>query len=209
MRITCYEEDGLGMGYIYLMPHSYKNGADDPDNEIGERVAAERMVIPYIDDTAAGTDAAAGLDRMIVAEPTLLNDYGIGYDTDFGNDLDANGYMIGIELRLDPDRFVKLIEEKAFRVIRTTWHGRAFNLVALGLPEDVFDERNVLYKMTEAEDVFVIVRLMTPAEFGVVYEPAPAPSYRLAEFRGLLSARDDLYPPAYLLEPEFILRTRF
>ncbi|OWR30768.1 hypothetical protein CDO73_09255 [Saccharibacillus sp. O23] len=202
MRMTC---DGLAsMGYIYLMPPAAHPVIDTLPNDIIELVPEEKLHIPYI--SAPDEDPAPKLDRMRVAELTYREDFGKGYDTPYGNDMDKNGYIIGIESDLTSQRLAELLNAKAFQVIDMHWRGRDYHLLTLDTAEKVFDERNTLYRMSDLEDVFVIVNFGKPKivmnEQNVVLDTDDLP---LIEFRGFLSSRDDLYPLDFLLKSDFRL----
>lgn len=202
MRMTC---DGLAsMGYIYLMPPAPHPILDTLPNNILELVPEEKLHIPHI--SAPDEDPALKLDRMRIAELTYREDFGISYDTPYGNDMDKNGYIIGIESDLTSQRLAELLNAQAFRVIDTHWKGRDYRLLTLDTADNVFNERNTLYRMSDLEDAFVIAGFGQPKiamnEQNVVLESDNLP---LIEFRGFLSSREDLYPLDFLLKPDFRL----
>lgn len=202
MRVTC---DGLAsMGYIYLMPPAPHPIIDTLPNDILELVPEEKLHISHI--SAPDEDPAPKLDRMRIAELTYSEDFGKGYDTFYGNDMNKNGYIIGIELDLTSQRLAELLNAQAFQVIDTHWRGRNYRLLTLDTPEKVFDERNTLYRMSDLEDAFVIVKFektqIVMNEQNVVLDTDDLP---LIEFRGFLSSRDDLYPLDFLLKSDFRL----
>lgn len=204
MRITCLQDECSSMGYIYLMPPVHESALADSglNNDILTAVPADRLRIEHVTEPAA--ELAERLDRMTAAKLSYFDDFGIGYDTEYGNDVDENGYVTGIELSLTPERLIEQINGGAFRVISLNWKKRAFNLLTLDFSHNVFDERNVLYRMNDQDDVFAIVAL---PERTFLDESGQEQTLQIpiAEIRGLLSAREDLYPLDFWLKPDFLL----
>lgn len=196
MRITCYYGNGIDMGYIYLKP-----GADEFDeydlskNEINKHVNPDQIIIPFIKDA----NVASYLDQMTIAANTFVEDYEIHYDTEYGNDLDEEGYITGIELTLNHDRFIDLVNNQAFKVIQTEWRNKEFHVITFDHSENVFKSENVIYKLTDKEDAFVIVKLELPKNLGFQY------TEDIALFKAFISGRNDIYPLDYLLQPDFLL----
>lgn len=205
MRITCFEEDTWSMGYIYLMPPTHESDRSDLVSDIFDHVSNDKLNIPHI--TSPTEDPSLKLDRMKVAKHTYYEEAGESYETEYGNDMDENGYIIGIELEMQPSRLIELVNNQAFSVIDTRWKGKDFHLLTLDMPEKVFDEKNVLYRMSDIEDAFVIAAL--PQRTFTVIDPSGHSRTQqdtIIEFRGLLSAREDLYPLKFLLKPDFFLK---
>ncbi|CAM4421977.1 hypothetical protein L1N85_26360 [Paenibacillus alkaliterrae] len=86
---------------------------------------------------------------MRVAANTFEADYEEDYDTEYGNDMDESGYLTGIELTLYHDRFIDLVKNQAFKVIRTEWRNREFHVIIFDHTENVFKSENVIYKLTD------------------------------------------------------------
>jgi hypothetical protein len=189
MRITCYYGSHPDMGYIYLKPSAVVTQATEAENEIAEHMNPEKIIIPYITDS----NIASSLDQMKIAPITFKDDYEKGYDTEYGNDMDEQGYINGIELTLDLERFIDLIKNQAFKAIQTEWRNRTFHLVTFDHAENVFNLENVIYKMTEDEDAFVIVQLEDPKNLGYDYTNDEDQRRPIALFKALISARDDIY----------------
>ncbi|MEK3795577.1 hypothetical protein MKX42_27885 [Paenibacillus sp. FSL R7-0204] len=70
--------------------------------------------------------------------------------------------------------------------------------------ENVLHPENVLYKLTDAEDAFVIVQLNKAEDLGFRYSN-DSEMQPFALFKGLVSARKDMYPLEYLFKPDFFL----
>lgn len=201
MRITCFHGNHSNMGYIYLTPPKdefiteYSSG-----NEISQYVNKEKLYIPYV----TNLDITASLIRMHVSEKTFRSDYGKAYDTEYGNDMDKRGYITGIELSLTKNRFVDLVSNQAFKAIRTEWNGQEFHLITFDHLENVLHSENIIYKLTDKEDAFVIVQLSKAEDLGIRYS-IETEKQPIALFKGLLSAREDIYPLEYLIKPEFFM----
>jgi hypothetical protein len=191
------------MGYIKLTPPRKQfDEYEWSNNEITQHVPPDRIIIPNVTDEVV----SSFLDHMTIAAHTFKDDYEKGYDTEYGNDMDNEGYITGIELTLYHDRFIDLVKNQAFKVIRTEWRNREFHLVTLDYMDEVFKPENVIYKLTDEEDAFVIVQLVKPEKLGYQYTDEADQKRPVALFKGLISARDDIYPLVYLLKPQFFLR---
>ncbi|WP_410513455.1 hypothetical protein PaeBR_03065 [Paenibacillus sp. BR2-3] len=162
----------------------------------------DQMTIPYITDT----NIASYLDKMTFAKNTFKSDYEKGYDTEYGNDMDKRGYIIGIELSLYHERFIDLVKNQAFKVIRTEWRNTEFHMITFYYADDVFKPENIIYKLTDEEDAFVIVELIEPEKLGFHYTDEKDQKRPIALFKALISSIDDIYPLEYMMKPEFILR---
>jgi hypothetical protein len=57
----------------------------------------------------------------------------------------------------------------------------------------------------DQEDAYVIVQLEDAKKLGIHYFHNDD-EYPIALFKGLLSARDDIYPLEYLLNPQFVIQ---
>jgi hypothetical protein len=79
-------------------------------------------------------------------------------------------------------------------------------LITFDYADDVFKPENVIYKLTDVEDAFVIVQLVEPEKLGYQYTDENDQKRPVALFKAIISARDDIYPLEYLMKPDFILR---
>lgn len=198
MRITCYD----GMGYIYLKPPKEEFDSNKKNkNEITNHVNSDQLNIPYVTDT----NIASYLDLMTIAAHTFKSDHEKSYDTEYGNDMDGHGYITGIELTLYQERFIDLIKSQAFKVFRTEWRDKEFHVATFDHSENVFKSENVIYKLTDAEDAFVVVQFEDPKNLGYHYTNDNDQRRPIALFKALISARDDIYPIEYLLKPQFVM----
>jgi uncharacterized protein YuzE len=203
VRITCYYGDHSDMGYIYLKPPKEGFDANKKNkNEIIKHVDSYQLIIPYVTDTKI----ASYLDQMPVAANTFKSYHEKSYDTEYGNDMDEHGYITGIELTLYQERFIDLVKSQAFKVIKTEWRDREFHVVTFDHSENVFKSENVICKLTDQEDAFVILQLGDPKSLGYHYTNDNNQRRPIALFKALISARDDIYPLEYLLRAEFFLQ---
>jgi hypothetical protein len=152
------------------------------------------------------SNIASSLDQMTVAANTFKTDYEKNYDTEYGNDMDDQGYITGIELTLNHDRFIDLDKNQAFKVIRTEWRSKEFHLITFDHADDVFKTENVIYKLTDEEDAFVIVQLIEPEKLGYHYTDENYQKRPVALFKAFISAREDIYPLEYMMKPKFVMR---
>jgi hypothetical protein len=203
MKITCYYDDHSSMGYISLKP-IIENQFDEYEwskNEMAQHVHPDQIAVPYVTDEVV----SPFLDRMTIAAHTFEEDYEEGYDTQYGNDMDDEGYITGIELTLYHDRFIELVKNQVFKVLKVEWQNREYHLITFDYMDNVFKPENVIYKLTDEEDAFVIVQLVEPEKLGYQYTDENDQKRPVALFKGLISARDDIYPLEYLLKPKFLL----
>lgn len=201
MRITCYYDHSYDIGYIYLIPPAVDKNDTETENELIIHINPDQISIPYLTDT----NIAPLLNHMRVEANTFEADYEKGYDTEYGNDMNEQGYITGIELKLYPDQFIDLVKNQAFKVIRTEWRNREFHVITFDHTENVFKPENVIYRLTDEEDAFVVVQLVEPEKLGYIYTNIDD-KHPIALFKALISARDDIYPLEYLLKPEFVMQ---
>ncbi|MED4780948.1 hypothetical protein [Brevibacillus choshinensis] len=186
MIITC--DAFCNMGYIYLQPPS-KDKVDyhsKKDNSIAKYVDISSITMPLEIDTHKGNL----LNNMRLSHVTYKKAVGNEFEDEYRNDLDKNGYIIGIELSLSKDRFVNLITNGAYKIIQTEWKGLHYHITTFDY-DKVFDSRNVIYPLSVTNDAYLIVEITSKDKTGFI--------------KALITARDDLYPIDYLLNPQFIL----
>jgi hypothetical protein len=196
MKITCIDS----MGYIYLKPHESSSSVAMEHNTLSDYVNPEQMKIPY----STNEQLSAILDQIPLFPNTFKTEQGKSYETEYGNDLDEQGYLNGIELTLTSERFIELISQQTIQIIKTHWRNEVFHLIAFDHMDNVLHPDNHIYKLTDAEDAFVIVYLEKPENLGYFISDGQIQP-PIALFRAFLTARDDIYPLEYLLKPEFIL----
>jgi hypothetical protein len=73
-------------------------------------------------------------------------------------------------------------------------------LIVFDHADDVFKPENVIYKLTDEEDAFVIVQLVEAEKLGYKHTNDTDQKRPVALFKGLISARDDIYPLEYLMK---------
>gem|GEM_PF-588312 len=201
MRISCHYGD-FDMGYIYLTPPGKEFDVNKYDNhEIDERFEPDAMRIPY---TVGDASITNNLDQMSIAHEKFITDYRKAFESEYGLDFDQHGYITGIELNLPKQKFIEMIHNHAYQVIQAEWKEKTFHIVTLDYSEQVFHPENMIYKMTNREDAFVIAQLVPSETLGIYYSTTPNPPIVL--FKALITARDDLYPLEYLLSPQFYLK---
>jgi hypothetical protein len=72
-------------------------------------------------------------------------------------------------------------------------------LITFDHADDVFKPENVIYKLTDEEDAFVIVQFVEPDKLGYQYTDENDQKRPVALFKRLISTTDDIYPLEYLL----------
>ncbi|MCB8818286.1 hypothetical protein [Desulfosporosinus shakirovi] len=185
MLITC--DNNMQMGYIYLMPNETVDDYTLEKSDIGLYYDVNSLNIPRIKWLSMGQS----LSQMRLATKTYREAVDKAFHSEYWNDLDGEGYMMGIELSLTEDIFLTLVAHQAFKLYDTRWRNCDFRVLTLNAHHDVFNKNNVIYPLSAKKDAFVILTI--------------DPSTKVAKIMALISARDDLYPIDYLRNPLFIL----
>jgi len=181
--ITC--DSFCGMGYIYLQPQTYNL---EKENSIIRCVEKSSLQIPLIADNEKGHL----LDEMRLSVKTYREAVNSGeIDEEYKNDLDKNGYIVGIELNLTKDTFDNRIRNGAYKLYQTKWKETSYHIATVDFDDSVFDPKNIIYPLSKKNDAFLVVELTSDYNIGLI--------------KALITSRDDLYPIEYLLTPHFIL----
>ena len=185
MLITC--DNDAQMGYIYLMPSETNGEYTLEKSDIGLFYDLDSLSIPRIKWLGMGKL----LNQMHVAVRTYREALDKSFHCEYWNDLDGDGYMIGIELYLTEGTLLSLAAHQAVKLYDIRWRGNEYRVLTLDAHLDVFHKNNIIYPLTPEKDAFVILAI--------------EPESRIGKVMALISARDDLYPPDYLREPLFML----
>jgi len=185
LLITC--DNSVQMGYIYLMPNETTDEYTLDKSDIGLYYDVKSLSIPRIKWLGMGQS----LNQMRLATKTYREAVDKTFHCEYWNDLNNEGYMMGIELSLNEDTLLTLVAHQAFKLYDIRWRSRDFRVLTLAAYLDVFNKNNVIYPLSKEKDAFVILSI--------------DPSTKVGKIRALISARDDLYPIDYLLNPLFIL----
>ncbi|MGM1019016.1 MAG: hypothetical protein ACQEXV_00295 [Bacillota bacterium] len=92
---------------------------------------------------------------MTIVAGRFKSEYANIYDTKFGNDMDEQGYIIGIVLTLDHGNLLNLVMNQTFKIIQIEWWSRTFHVITFDNLEHVFKSDCVMYKLTDKEEAFV------------------------------------------------------
>lgn len=193
MIITC--ESKTRMCYIYLQPYIKNKSVYDlykvhlNNNGLKKYVDLQTLKIPIFNSSMY----QAALTQMKVCEKTYRDAsiYAKDFGEEYQNDLDESGYMVGIELNLSKDNFLDLIGHSAFQIYKFNWLNKDFIILTLDKSENVFNLNNKIYPFTDKKDAFAIVHIENKYHIGLI--------------KGIISAREDIYPTEYLCKPDFIL----
>jgi len=177
----------MQMGYIYLMPNETTAEYTLEKSDIGLYYDVKSLSIPRIKWLSLGQS----LSQMRLATKTYREAVDKFFHCEYWNDLDSEGYMIGIELYLTEERLLPLVAHQAFKLYDIRWRNQDFRVLTLDAYHDVFNKNNVIYPLSIEKDAFVIVAI--------------DPSSKIGNIMALISARDDLYPIEYLQKPLFML----
>ena len=185
MLITC--DNSMQMGYIYLMPNESTDEYTLDKSDIGLFYDVNSLSIPRIKWLGMGKS----LSQMRLATKTYREAVDNAFHCEYWNDLDSEGYMMGIELYLTEERLLPLVAHQAFKLYDVRWRNRDFRVLTLDAYHDVLNKDNVIYPLSQEKDAFVIVSIDSLSKVGKIM--------------ALISARDDLYPLDYLQKPLFML----
>ena len=185
MLITC--DGSAQMGYIYLMPGEGNENYTLDKSEISLFYDLEALSIPRIKWLGMGRL----LNQMRLAKSTYREALDESFHCEYWNDLDNDGYMIGIELFLAEEVLLSLAAHQAVKLYDIRWRNNDYRVLTLDAHLDVFHKNNIIYPLTPEKDAFVILAI--------------DPESKIGKVMALISARDDLYPPDYLRDPLFML----
>ena len=131
------------------------------------------------------------LSQMRLATKTYKDAVDNAFHCEYWNDLDGEGYMIGIELYLTEEMLLPLVAHQAFKLYDIRWRNRDFRVLTLDAYLDVLNKNNIIYPLTSEKDAYIIISIDPVSQVGKIM--------------ALISARDDLYPIEYLQKPLFSL----
>jgi hypothetical protein len=178
MIITC--DSDCSMGYIYLKPKKRSEILE------GNTIEGLKTIIPLLD----GTEIQKSIEKIPLITKTY---YEAKIDGDFieeyYNDLDQDGYMIGVELTLYKKDFINKIKAQVFKIFVIEKEDKIYNFITLDDLEKVLNPSNSMYPLTKEKDCFVIVEKKEKTGY----------------IKALISSRDDIYPLKYLITPKFII----
>lgn len=183
MRITC--DSSVRMGYIYLMPNETTDTLEKSD--VGLYYDVNTLSIPRIKWLGLGKI----FGHMRLSNKTYGESVDNAFVCEYWNDLDSDGYMVGIELNFPEELFLSLVANQAFKLYDTIWRDKDFRVATLAAHHDVIDKNNIIYPLTAEKDAFVVV--------------STDPTSKVGKIMALITSRDDLYPIDYLRKPLFML----
>lgn len=185
MRATC--DTACNMGYIHLM--SPNNNIDHfAVNSIENYVDKSKMKIPQLN----GLGILDKLNSLKIADKTYRQALADGeFEEEYYNDWEEDGYMSGIELKLNKHTLLAYIKRQVFRVYNLVWQSKDYLVVTLNYHGEVFNPDNIIFPLNANKDVWVIMKIIEGSKTGLV--------------TALISSRKDLYPIGYLTKPLFYL----
>ena len=199
MKITCVESDYAHMVYVYLQPPAGKI-PHQTNSIFNQFMDISQIQIPFDQKPELGIY----LDNMTMLPYSFRSGYKQAkFETEYGVDFDSSGYITGFEVGLSPAQFIQLIENQSYRLFESVWHNQTCHIFLLDEFDSVFSEFNVICRMNRKEDPYLIIQFIEPETLGVTFYPSEGKS--IALIKGLISAKPELYPLSYLLQPDFEL----
>ncbi|MET3548338.1 hypothetical protein ABID47_004968 [Paenibacillus favisporus] len=199
MKITCIESDYAHIGYVYLQPPFGK--IPHPANcKLSQSIDISQIQIPFEKKPELGTY----LDNMTMLPYSFRSGYHQEkFETEYGVDFDSSGYITGYEIGLSPTKFIKHIESQSYRLYESFWRNQTYHIFLLDEYSSVFSKNNMICPMNRKEDVYLIIQFVEPEALGVTVYPSEEKKITL--IKALISAKPELYPLGYLLQPDFEL----
>lgn len=185
MDITC--DQSCDMGYIYLQ----KNNKDYMDIYDDRELLAANQPIEVIDNIYLKLNKLNWPDKKY---RDALKDG--DFIEEFQNDLDQDGYMKGIELRLTEERLKIIIEN--FKIATFELNNTQFNYLSFYPDQMTFDPENRVYALTEKEDVYVIVSKSEDRHYQITLGEGSSLTPKIAYVRALIFKDDSPYDIDYL-----------
>ena len=148
MLITC--DNNMQMGYIYLMPNETTADYNLEKSDIGLYYDVTSLSIPRIKWLSLGQS----LSQMRLSTKTYIEAVDNAFHCEYWNDLDNEGYMIGIELYLTEERLLPLVAHQAFKLYDIRWRNQDFRVLYLGTAIMTFSIRTMLFIPYPQKDVF-------------------------------------------------------
>ena len=93
-------------------------------------------------------------------ERYISEEFHESYDVEFTIDVDQKGYITQFEHTFPLERYLDLIRTQSYRVIQTNWRGQSFHVMTYSYMDEVINPNNVIFRCTNAEDVFVVAELV-------------------------------------------------
>lgn len=184
MIITC--DSSCNMGYIYLQ--SLNNTDIFENNRLSNYFDISKIQIPLLN----GDNIIADLEKLKLMPKNYWDAYqDKEFEEEYRNDLDDDGYMVGIELNSRKESFLKLINLEVFKVYELSWHKTLHYFATFDSLNVVLDPGNFIYSFTSAKDAFVIIKKKQDENVALI--------------KGLITCREDKYPVKYLSNPMFVL----
>lgn len=185
MDITC--DQSCDMGYIYLQ----KNNKDYMDIYDDRELLAANQPIEVIDNIYLKLNKLNWPDKNY---QEALKDG--DFIEEFQNDLDENGYMKGIELRLTEERLKTIIEN--FKIATFELNKNQFYYLSFYPDQITFDSENFVYAFTEKEDVYVIISKSENRHYQITLGEGSSLSPQIAYVRALIFKKNSPYDIDYL-----------
>ncbi|GIP30274.1 hypothetical protein J23TS9_54040 [Paenibacillus sp. J23TS9] len=199
MKITCIESDYAHIGYVYLQPPSGKIPYQT-NCILNQSMDISQIQIPFEQKPELGTY----LENMTMLPYSFRSGYKQEkFETEYGVDFDSSGYITGFEVGMSPVQFLTLIENQSYRLFESVWQNQTCHIFLLDEFDSVFSEFNAICRMNRKEDAYLIIQFVQPETLGVTFYPSEGK--RIALIKGLISAKPELYPLSYLLQPDFEL----
>ncbi|QZY54163.1 hypothetical protein [Crassaminicella profunda] len=184
MVITC--DASCSMGYIYLT-RDPKYSYYDP-KKIEKYIKKEKYKM-WVEENADVNGLISNIPIKHKTYNQAIADCDI--TEEYLNDENEEGYLTGIELNLSKNKFIELINGKAFKLYRGLWKEKECMVTTFDITDKVFNSNNVIYPMNKNKDVYLICDV--------------SKQWNICTIKGLISFRDDLYSYEYLMTPKFIL----
>lgn len=142
MDITC--DQYCDMGYIYLKPE-YR----DQHNsfKLNRKINTE-------ENTTDMANIILKLNKLHWPKKLYKDALGRDFIEEFQNDLDENGYMQGIELKLPQDRLDRIVDN--LKINKFEFNNKIYYFIPFDVENRIFSKNNYAFAFSEKEDAYVI-----------------------------------------------------
>ncbi|ADQ14610.1 hypothetical protein [Halanaerobium hydrogeniformans] len=173
MDITCDQD--CDMGYIYLK-ESYSGNYEQ--FKLKETISQQN-----IDNTI--NNIYLQLNRLNWPKKTYRKALNDGdFIEEFQNDLDENGYMKGIELKLTSKKLKEIVDN--LEISTFEFANSQFYYIPLARKDEIFSDKNFIYPFSKAEDAYVILSISKQSRYEINKDGGKTNVYAVAYIKAIM-----------------------
>jgi len=182
--ITCDQE--CEMGYIYLK-ESYSGNYEH--FKLKETISQQN-----IDNTI--DNIYLQLNRLNWPKKTYKEALNNGdFIEEFQNDLDDEGYMKGIELKLTKQKLKEIVDN--LEIATFEFANSKFYYIPFAKDEEIFSNKNYIYPFTKDEDAYVILSRSKQSRYEIDENGGTTKVYVIAYIKAIMFTDESPYDINY------------